>query len=66
MSDALYVGKKMANIAMLIVMWFILIGIAIFSTPVRLVGELSERVMGIISDRMYDLENKIEDIQTQE
>jgi hypothetical protein len=66
MSDALYVGKKMANIAMLIVMWFILIGIAIFSTPVRLGGELSERVMGIISDRMYDLENKIEDIQTQE
>lgn len=66
MSDALYVGKKMANIAMLIVMWVVLIAIAIATTPIRLVGELSERLMGIISDRMYDLENKIEDIQTQE
>ena len=66
MSDALYVGKKMANIAMLIVMWVILVAIALFSTPVRLVGELSEKVIGILSDKMYDLENKIEGIQTQE
>ena len=66
MSDALYVGKKMANIAMLIVMWVVLIAIAIATTPIRLVGELSEKVIGAMSDKMYDLENQIDGIQTQE
>jgi len=59
-------AKKLTNIAMLLALWFILIGIAIFSTPVRLVGELSEKLIGAMSDKMYDLENQIEDIQTQE
>ena len=66
MSDALHMAKKLTNIAMLLALWFILIGIAIFSTPVRLVGELSEKLIGAMSDKMYDLENQIEDIQTQE
>jgi|DEB19_MinimDraft_3_1074340.scaffolds.fasta_scaffold44123_3 tellurite resistance protein TehA-like permease len=66
MSDALHMAKKLTNIAMLLALWFILIGIAIFSTPVRLVGELSEKLIGAMSDKMYDLENQIDGIQTQE
>lgn len=66
MADAIYMTKKLTNIAMLLAMWLLLIAIAIFSTPVRLVGELSEKIIGILSDKMYDLENKIEGIQTQE
>ena len=66
MADALYVTKKLTNIAMLLAMWVILVAIAIATTPVRLVAELSEKVIGVLSDKMYDLENKIEGIQTQE
>ena len=66
MSDALHMAKKLTNIAMLLALWFILIGIAIFSTPIRLVGELSEKLIGAMSDKMYDLENQIDGIQTQE
>lgn len=66
MADAIYVTKKLTNIAMLLALWIILVAIALFSTPIRLVAELSEKVIGILSDKMYDLENKIEGIQTQE
>lgn len=66
MADAIYVTKKLTNIAMLLAMWVVLVAIALFSTPIRLVAELSEKVIGILSDKMYDLENKIEGIQTQE
>ena len=66
MADAIYMTKKLTNIAMLLAMWLLLIAIAIFSTPVRLVGELSEKLIGAMSDKMYDLENQIDGIQTQE
>ena len=66
MADAIYVTKKLTNIAMLLALWIILVAIALFSTPIRLVGELSEKIIGVLSDKMYDLENKIEGIQTQE